>query len=177
MANKFNFEEWLNPFKDVATKELKQRYAKAYRNIQKRMKTFQKPRYQDIANTKLGREAQRYATRFPSLSNIQDRESLEDLLIEAEDFLGRKTTSVAGLRSSRAKRVRSLRESGYTWVNNTNIEQFGAFMNAWRETYGYSAGSPTPAQMQSVKKALNKLTPEQVKKAFDNYVKTGKLIV
>lgn len=175
MANTFNFDEWLQPFKGESTKTLKARYTKAYRNIQRRLATFAKPKYGDIAGSRLGTEAIKAAKSYVKPSQVTDREELEKLIISAEHFLSLKTRSVQGLRIIRAQTIRSLNQKGYTFVNKSNIEQFGAFMEEWRKTFGEKPGSPTPSEMQSVQKALKKLTPEEVRQAFANYVKTGVL--
>lgn len=66
----------------------------------------------------------------------QTTEQLRQAMPLLAKFIAAKTGSVMGIREQRRKAVESLQESGFTFINSSNVKEFGEFMDAFRAKRG-----------------------------------------
>lgn len=89
-------------------------------------------------------------------------------LADVHHFLEMKTSSISQIRESQRQALRTLQERGYTFVNKSNIREFGEFMEAARQAKVVSAnrgGSPIIVELYETVKRLQ-LPPEVVQRNF-----------
>lgn len=162
----WNFREWTKGnVSSLSEKELRARYTRALHNFRRRQKNIARG---EFATTELGRQA--IQTETYNLVELSTREEIENELMRLEHLQSLKQTSAVGLRSIRSKTVRTLRDNGYDFVNNSNLDSFGAFMETWRAMMGENAGSPTPEELKPYENMINKLDPESVKIEFEEWL-------
>lgn len=89
-------------------------------------------------------------------------------LADVHHFLEMKTSSISQIRESQRQALRTLQERGYTFVNKSNIKEFGEFMEAARQSKVVSAnrgGSPLIVELYETVKRLQ-IPPEEVQRNF-----------
>lgn len=99
-------------------------------------------------------------------------------LADVHHFLEMKTSSISQIRESQRQALKTLRDRGYSFVNKSNIKEFGEFMEAARQAKVVSAnrgGSPVIVELYETVKRLQ-LPPEEVKRNFSAWLaKRGEL--
>lgn len=99
-------------------------------------------------------------------------------LADVHHFLEMKTSSIGQIRESQRQALKTLQERGYTFVNKSNIREFGEFMEAARQSKVVSAnrgGSPIIVELYETVKRLQ-LHPEEVQRNFTAWLaKRGEL--
>lgn len=89
-------------------------------------------------------------------------------LADVHHFLEMKTSSINQIRESQRQALKTLQERGYSFVNKSNIKEFGEFMEAARQQKVVSdnrGGSPTIVELYETVKRLQ-IPPEQVQRRF-----------
>ena len=135
-------------------------------------------RLRDIAQKRLERLGRNEPGSFAYRHNVGQYPTLKEtgtegaraLLPRLARFIGAKTGSVTGIREQRAKALESLREHGYTFLNKSNIKQFGQFMEQFRASKGSKViGSPTAVELfeQAKEKHMN---IDQIKMQFEMWL-------
>lgn len=97
-------------------------------------------------------------------------------LADVYHFLEMKTSSLKEIRSSQKKALETLNARGYTFLNKSNIKEFGEFMEAARQQKVISSnrgGSPTIVELYETVKRLN-LPPEQIQRNFSEWLRKKK---
>lgn len=107
--------EWLTP------KEARKEY--------NRLRTIANRRYAALErNYPASSMAQEYRGGFPSAKGESDQR-VYNRLYNVAKYLQSKMSSVTGQRAYRKKAIASLHESGYDFINESNFDQFTAFMD------------------------------------------------
>ena len=89
-------------------------------------------------------------------------------LADVHHFLEMKTSSISQIREAQRSAVQTLQERGYTFINRSNIREFGEFMEAARRQKVASdnrGGSPIIVELYETVKRLN-LDPAVVQRDF-----------
>ena len=89
-------------------------------------------------------------------------------LADVYHFLEMKTSSINAIRESQRQALKTLRERGYSFVNKSNIREFGEFMEAARQQKVASdnrGGSQPIVELYETVKRLQ-IPPEQVQHRF-----------
>lgn len=89
-------------------------------------------------------------------------------LADVHHFLEMKTSSISQIRESQRQALKTLQERGYSFVNKSNIKEFGEFMEAARQQKVASdnrGGSPTIMELYETVKRLQ-IPPEQIQRRF-----------
>ena len=89
-------------------------------------------------------------------------------LADVYHFLEMKTSSLKEIRASQKKALETLNQRGYTFLNKSNIREFGEFMEAARQQKVVSnnrGGSPVIVELYETVKRLQ-IPPEQVQRRF-----------
>lgn len=101
-------------------------------------------RLRDIAVKRLERLGRNEPGSYAYRANVgqyapargQTTEQLRQAMPLLAKFIAAKTGSVKGIREQRRKAVESLQETGFTFINSSNIKEFGEFMDAFRAKKG-----------------------------------------
>lgn len=161
----FDYRRWLTGgFSDLPEKQLRQIYSQTLHNVRKRQKRLTGS---EFASTALGEQAIAFKTY--ELKDLSSRKEIEDELMRLQYFQGQRQTSSAGLRSIRSQTVRTLRSHGYKFVNKSNLDKFGAFMEAFRRANGEAAASPTPEELKPYSSVFNKMSVAEIEEMFNNW--------
>lgn len=97
-------------------------------------------------------------------------------LADVYHFLEMKTSSLKEIRESQKKALETLNARGYTFLNKSNIKEFGEFMEAARQQKVISSnrgGSPTIVELYETVKRLG-LPPEQIQRRFSEWLRKKK---
>ena len=99
-------------------------------------------------------------------------------LADVHHFLEMKTSSISQIRQSQRQALKTLQDRGYTFVNKSNIREFGEFMESARQAKVVSAnrgGSPIIVELYETVKRLQ-IPPEEVQRNFSAWLaKRGEL--
>lgn len=127
-----------------------------------------------------GTEGERYSAfrmygkeGFPSLPKNASASEVGRALADVHHFLEMKTSSISQIRESQRQALRTLQERGYSFVNKSNIREFGEFMEAARQQKVASAnrgGSPIIVDLYETVKRLT-LPPEQIQRRFSEWLR------
>lgn len=93
-------------------------------------------------------------------------------LADVHHFLELKTSSISQIRESQRQALRTLQEHGYSFVNRSNIREFGEFMEAARQAkvvLSNRGGSPIIVELYETVKRLQ-LPPEEVQRNFTSWL-------
>lgn len=97
-------------------------------------------------------------------------------LADVYHFLEMRTSSISAIRESQRKALKTLNERGYTFINKSNIREFGEFMEAARQQKVASdnrGGSPVIVELYETVKRLQ-IPPEQVQRRFSYWLSKRK---
>lgn len=97
-------------------------------------------------------------------------------LADVYHFLEMKTSSINEIRESQRRALKTLNDRGYTFLNKSNIKEFGEFMEAARQQKVVSSnrgGSPLIVEFYETVKRLN-LPPEQIQRRFSEWLRKKK---
>lgn len=109
---------------------------------------------------------------FAPLPKNATPEEVGRALADVHHFLELKTSSISQIRESQRSALRTLQERGYTFVNKSNIREFGEFMEAARQAKVVSAnrgGSPIIVELYETVKRLQ-LPPDEVQRNFTSWL-------
>lgn len=97
-------------------------------------------------------------------------------LADVYHFLEMKTSSINSIREFQRQALRTLNDRGYTFLNKSNIREFGEFMEAARQQKVVSSnrgGSPVIVELYETVKRLD-LPPEQIQRRFSEWLRKKK---
>lgn len=97
-------------------------------------------------------------------------------LADVYHFLEMKTSSLKEIRTSQKKALETLNQRGYTFLNKSNIREFGEFMESARQQKVVSSnrgGSPVIVELYETAKRLS-LPPEQIQRNFSKWLRQKK---
>ena len=80
-----------------------------------------------------------FLAEFASLRGASER-TVRNALEDVAHFVSLKTTTVRGIQAAQKKAIATMQSHGYDWINKSNIESFGRFMEAAKQhTYNKKA--------------------------------------
>ncbi|MBQ0167460.1 MAG: hypothetical protein KBT02_10185 [Treponema sp.] len=88
------------------------------------------------------------------------------LLYDASRMISASTGGVRGLRKQRAEAINTLQSHGYDFINRTNYQAFGQFMEEWRSNADLRGFGSTEAVALFNAAAAKKIPPDQLKEDF-----------
>ena len=71
----------------------------------------------------------RYSGAFSPLARGASESAVRKKLYEVARFLGMSTSSVSGMREARKQTISSLKDRGYDFINESNLDLFGQYMS------------------------------------------------
>ena len=117
---------------NVPTKEIEKEYSRLRDIAMKRMDRLSKSKYSTYQH------AQNflffYKPRFKKIKDIPEK-SLRSALSDLRYFLESPYSSVSGYRQVRQKQIKTLHEHGYTFVNESNLDDYIEFMSYVKGSY------------------------------------------
>lgn len=145
-------------------KEVRKEYTRLRDISQKRLKRLAAAGY---SNTEV---YQRNIHHYPILKDIKTKSELAQRLSDLSRFIGSTQSTVKGLKAREQKTLESLRESGYTFVNESNLKDFGDFMEQYRDQLldmDYDSGDA--AELYRIVEK-HRLDPDKVAEDFEFYL-------
>lgn len=142
MASKKNLEQFLadNPPEayypealrsgTLTPEEMRSHYSYLRQIANKRLQNFVGSEFED---------AQSYIKnvgKFVPLSEINNERELMFKLYEVNKFVRARSSSVTGLKQIQNETIETFHDRGFTWINKSNIKQFGDYMEYMRAKYG-----------------------------------------
>lgn len=110
---------------------------------------------------------------FAKLDQITSEGGLARELTAVYDFLNLRTSSIGAIRSARRQSLDTLRERGFTFLNKSNIREFGEFMESARQQKiinRNAGGSDEIVELFQTVKRLS-LDPQEVERNFAAYMR------
>ena len=144
--------------------EVRKEYTRLRDISQKRLKRLAKAGYTD---TEVYR---RNVKHYLKLKDIKSKSELAQRLSDLSRFVASKQSTVSGIKEKERKALESLSEHGYGFVNESNIQEFGEFMEEYRNQLldmDYDSGDA--AELYSVIQK-HKIDPEKVKADFEYWL-------
>lgn len=145
-------------------KEVRKEYTRLRDISQKRLKRLAAAGY---SNTEV---FQRNVRHYPKLKDIKTKSELAQRLSDLSRFVGSTQSTLKGLKAREQKTLESLRESGYTFVNESNLKDFGDFMEQYRDQLldmDYDSGDAAELYRIVEKHGLD---PDKVAEDFEFYL-------
>ena len=146
---------------DVEPADMKKEYQRLRKVANERLRKLKKAGYSNLETYK------RFKSSFPEYSRIRTNNALGIHLADVRHFLELQTSRVGAVHKIERQILKSLHESGYTFVNKDNLKAFGDFMDAVRAKYnGLIYGSDQVADLfgAAIKKELE---PVQLLQDFE----------
>ena len=142
-------------------REVRKEYTRLRDISQKRLKRIAAAGYE---NTDV---YQKNVKHYPKLKDIKSKSELAQRLSDLSRFVGSTQSTVKGLKEREKKVLKTLKKSGYKYINEFNLSDFGDFMEYYRDAlYDLEYDSGDAADLYTVVEK-NKLDPEKVKEDFD----------
>ena len=142
-------------------REVRKEYTRLRDISQKRLKRLAAAGY---TNTEV---YQRNYRHYPKLKDIKSKSELAQRLSDLSRFVASSQSTVKGIKEREKKVLKTLKKSGYKYVNESNLSDFGEFMEYYRDAmYDMEYDSGDSADLYMVVEK-NKLDPEKVKEDFD----------
>ena len=158
---KQSLEQFLaeNPFEqyhieaDILTpEEMRAHYSYLRTIANKRLSRFKGSEFEDSSSYTKNKD------KFVLLSKINNERELRYRLYELNKFIRAESSSVTGLKRIRNRAIETAHERGMTWLNKSNIKQFGEYMDFLRSKYGAKQFDSERAQElfgQSIKRKID----------------------
>ena len=142
-------------------RQVRKEYTRLRDISQKRLKRLSAAGYE---NTDV---YQKNVKHYPKLKDIKSKSELAQRLSDLSRFVGSSQSTVSGLKEREKKVLKTLKKSGYKYINESNLSDFGDFMEYYRDAlYDLEYDSGDAADLYTVVEK-NKLDPEKVKEDFD----------
>lgn len=109
---------------------------------------------------------------FAPLSKDATPAEVGRALADVYHFLEMKTSSLKEIRASQKKALETLNQRGYTFLNKSNIREFGEFMESARQQKVVSSnrgGSPVIVELYETVKRLS-IPPEKIQRNFSEWL-------
>lgn len=140
---------------------------------QKRLKRLKAAGYEETEAYR------RNVNHYPKLKDIKSKSELAQRLSDLSRFVASSQSTVSGIKEREQKALETLHNTGYDFVNESNLQDFGEFMEAYRDQLldmEYDSGDAADLYQITIK---HKLDPEKVQKDFefwlDNIEEASKL--
>ena len=158
---KQSLEQFLaeNPFEqyhieaDILTpQEMRKHYSYLRSVANRRLSKFKGTEFEDSLSYTKNKD------KFVPLSKIENERELRYKLYELNKFIRAESSSVTGLKRIRNRAIETAHERGMTWLNKSNIKQFGEYMDFLRSKYGAKQFDSERAQElfgQSIKRKID----------------------
>lgn len=146
-------------------REVRKEYTRLRDISQKRLKRLAAAGYTDTEAYK------KNVKHYPKLASIKTKSELAQRLSDLSRFVGSSQSTVRGIKERERKVLEKLHENEYDFVNESNLRDFGEFMELYRNEMMDSAGydSGDAAELYSVVEK-HKLDPEKVAADFEFYL-------
>lgn len=142
-------------------REVRKEYTRLRDISQKRLKRLAAAGYTDTEAYK------KNVKHYPKLANIKSKSELAQRLSDLSRFVGSTQSTVRGLKEREKKVLKTLKKNGYKYINESNLSDFGEFMEYYRDAmYDMEYDSGDAADLYTVVEK-NKLDPEKIKEDFD----------
>lgn len=115
-----------NEIKSGNIKDIRKEYTRLRDIAQKRLKRLKAAGY---ANTDVYKKNYKH---YPLLKDVKSENELAQRLSDLSRFIVAKRSTVSGFKSIKEKSLKTLHEHGYTFVTKENYEDFGQFMEEYR---------------------------------------------
>ena len=145
-------------------KQVRKEYTRLRDISQKRLKRLAAVGY---TNTEV---YQRNVKHYPKLKDIKSKSELAQRLSDLSRFVGSSQSTVKGIKAREQKTLQSLKESGYGFVNESNLKDFGDFMEQYRDQLldmDYDSGDAAELYRIVEKHGLD---PDKVAEDFEWYL-------
>lgn len=112
----------------------------------------------------------RNVNHYPTLKNIKSKSELAQRLSDLSRFISSDQSTVSGIKSREKRSLDTLHEHGFDFVNESNLSDFGDFMESYRDQMmdlEYDSGDA--AELYAIVEK-HKLDPEAVAKNFEFYL-------
>lgn len=113
----------------LTPEEMRSHYSYLRKIANKRLQSFVGSEFED---------AQSYIKnvgKFVPLSEINNERELMFKLYEVNKFVRARSSSVTGLKQIRNETIETFHDKGITWINKSNIKEFGEYMEYMRTKY------------------------------------------
>lgn len=142
-------------------REVRKEYTRLRDIAQKRLKRLAAAGYESTDVYK------KNVKHYPKLKAIKTESELAQRLSDLSRFVGSTQSTVKGLKEREKKVLKTLKKNGYKYINESNLSDFGEFMEYYRDAmYDLEYDSGDAADLYTVVEK-NKLDPEKVKEDFD----------
>lgn len=166
---KQNLEKFLaeNPFEQyhidaniLTLKEMRSDYSYLRKVANKRLSKFVGSEFEDSKSYLENKD------KFVPLSKIKSERELRYKLYELNKFIRAESSSVTGLKRIRNRAIQTAHERGMTWLNKSNIKQFGEYMDFLRSKYRAKQFDSERAQELFGQSVKRKIDPMEIAEDF-----------
>lgn len=169
MASRIEFDRSIY-FPDVARsvsfptiREARAEYSRLRKIAAKRLQRLEKAGYAQFATY------QRYAHAFSPLPRNLSESRVYKKLNEVAHFLSLQSSSVSGEREKMRSTIETLHELGYDFIDESNIREFGQFMDSLRSYLGSKDMDYSEQAIEVFRQALDADDPLDPQKLADQF--------
>ncbi len=158
-----NLKAMLEGSKDL-NREVRKEYTKLRDIARKRLQRLEAAGYTDTEAYR------RNVNHYPKLKDIKTKSELAQRLSDLSRFIASSQSTVSGIKEREQKVLERLHENQYNFVNESNLKDFGEFMEAYRDQMldmEYDSGDAAEVYSIVVK---HKVDPEKVKEDFEYWL-------
>lgn len=158
-----NLKAMLEGSKDL-NREVRKEYSKLRDIARKRLQRLEAAGYTDTEAYR------RNVNHYPKLKDIKTKSELAQRLSDLSRFIASSQSTVSGIKEREQKVLERLHENQYNFVNESNLKDFGEFMEAYRDQMldmEYDSGDAAEVYSIVVK---HKVDPEKVKEDFEYWL-------
>lgn len=149
---------------EISAQELRKLYTELRDIANKRIKRAQKAGYgQDLV---IGQGAKK----IPKISEIRTEAELRYRIGETAMFLENPLSTISGIKRIEAKKLATLARHGYDFVNESNLADFGRFMEWVRANYSDKIYDSDVVVKLYKTATLGDFTVRALKNMFDDYM-------
>lgn len=145
-------------------KQVRKEYTRLRDISQKRLKRLAAAGYTDTE------VYQRNYKHYPKLKDIKSKSELAQRLSDLSRFVGSSQSTVKGIKERNKQTLETLKEHGYGFVNESNLRDFGDFMEQYRDQLldmDYDSGDAAELYRIVEKHGLD---PDKVAADFEFYL-------
>lgn len=158
-----NLKAMLEGSQDL-NREVRKEYSKLRDIARKRLQRLEAAGYTETEAYR------RNVNHYPKLKDIKTKSELAQRLSDLSRFIASSQSTVSGIKEREQKVLEKLHENQYNFVNESNLKDFGEFMEAYRDQMldmEYDSGDAAEVYSIIVK---HKVDPEKVKEDFEYWL-------
>ena len=158
-----NLKAMLEGSKDL-NREVRKEYSKLRDIARKRLQRLEAAGYTETEAYR------RNVNHYPKLKDIKTKSELAQRLSDLSRFIASSQSTVSGIKEREQKVLEKLHENQYNFVNESNLKDFGEFMESYRDQMldmEYDSGDAAEVYSIVVK---HKVDPEKVKEDFEYWL-------